>query len=230
MDLIKIINEAIENMPPDEHRSYVGASGIGSECWRSIWYSFKGVQGIPFTARQRRTFEIGKRLEDMVLDYIELAGFKLIRPAPGSKGIPCEDNEFPIFKGNMDGILFVTANHQVVLELKTAKSSEYKKFVESGVKIWKPTYYAQIQSYMGMKGLKHAVIIVINKDTSEWHAEWVEFDEIFFYELRAKAVMISEMEEAPAKINANPCYWICQSCKYKDLCHKPGATVEQPSP
>ena len=221
MDLVKIINEAIEKQPPDESRRYIGASGIGGDCARSIWYSYNGIEGKPWTARQKRTFEIGKRLEDMMLDYIELAGFKIDRPAKGTAGIPCIDEDFELFRGNMDGLLYLTDSHVVVLELKTAKESEYKKFVENGVKSWKPTYYAQLQSYMGMKKLKHAVIFVICKNTSEWHCEWIEYDDIVFHELRVKAMEIASADEPPEKINSNPCYWICQSCKFKDNCHKP---------
>ena len=227
MDLVKIIDEAILNQAPDEHRRYIGASSIGNDCGRSIWLSYNGVKGKPWTAKQRRTLEIGKRLEDMMLDYIELAGFKITRPEKGSNGIPCQDDEVPIFRGNMDGLLHLTDTHVVVLEIKTAKASEYKKFVDVGLKSWKPTYYAQLQSYMGMKKLKNAVIFVLNKDSSEWHCEWVEYDDIYFHELRVKALAISTVDDEPKKINENASYWICQMCKFKDVCHKPGEVIER---
>src|SRR5580698_6946628 len=108
MDLIKIIDDEISKIPDEEHRNYIGASSIGKDCKRAIWYSYKGIKGIPIPPKLRRTFEIGKRLEDMILDYIELAGFKIIRPAKGSKGIPCQDEELEFFKGHMDGLLYMT--------------------------------------------------------------------------------------------------------------------------
>lgn len=222
MDFIKILDEAIANIPADEPRRYIGASGIGNDCSRKIWNDYNGVQGKPITPRQRRTFETGKILEDMVLSYIELAGFKIIRPEPGSKGIPCHDEEFPLFQGNMDGLLYLTETNVVVLELKTAKSSEYKKFVDIGLKAWSPTYYSQVMSYMGMNKLKRALVIVLNKDNAEWHCEWIEFDEITYCELRSKAIYISQAETAPDKINNNPSWWQCQFCKFKENCHKPG--------
>lgn len=225
MDLIKIIDTAIINQPPDPIRPYIGASSIGNDCKRAIWYSYHNIACAPYTAKQKRTFEIGKRLEDMVLDYIELAGFKLVRGKPGTPGIPCQDEELEFFSGHMDGLLYLSDTHIVALELKTAKESEFKKFVNDGVKAWKPSYYAQVQSYMGMKKLQHAVIFVICKNTSAWHCEWIEYDDIFFHELRIKAAMIAETIEPPDKINNNPCYYICQMCKYKEHCHNPG-TVE----
>lgn len=224
MDLITIINNAIENLPPDEPRRYIGASSIGHDCMRYIWGNYHGVQGKPFTAKQRRTFEIGKRLEDMVLDYIELTGFKVERPKRGSAGIPCEDEIFPIFRGNMDGILHLNDSHRAIIEIKTAKASEFKKFCDNGLKSWSYTYYSQCQSYMGMTGIHSVFFVVISKDTSEWHGQWIVFDEVTYSELQAKAITVHNMSEPPPKINENPCFMVCQMCKYKDVCHKPGQT------
>lgn len=221
MDFIKIIDDAIANIPDEEPRRYIGASGIGNDCSLRIWNDYNCVPSKPITPKLRRTFDIGKRLEDMMLDYIEQAGFKLIRPQPGSKGIPCQDDEFPEFQGHMDALLFLTETNVVVLELKTANNAEYKKFVENGLKSWKPVYFSQVMSYMGMKKLKNAVIIVMNKDTSEWACEWIEFDEIMYSELRVKAINIAHAEEPPEKINNNPSWYMCQMCKYKEVCHKP---------
>ena len=222
MDFIKIIDDAIAIIPDEEPRRYIGASGIGHDCSRKIWNDYNCIAGKPITPKLRRTFDTGKRLEDMMLDYIELAGFKVIRPEPRSKGIPCNDEEFPLFQGHCDGLLYLTETNVVVLELKTANNSEYKKFVDVGVKAWKPVYYAQVMSYMGMRRLKNSVIIVLNKDNSDWHCEWVEYDDIVYSELRVKAWTIASAAEAPEKINNNPSWYMCQMCKYKEVCHKPG--------
>ena len=225
MDFIKLIDSAIEQSPPDAHRGYIGASSIGNKCLRSIYYGFVNTPTKPYSAKQQRTFEIGKRLEGMIIDYIELAGFRVQRPEPGQYGIPCNDDEIELFSGNMDGLLYLTESHVVVLEIKTAKASEYKKFVETGVKAWKPTYYAQLQSYMGMKKLNRALIVVLCKDNSDWHCEWVEYDDIVYHELRAKAQMVIDSVEPPPKINQNPCWYECQMCKYKEICHMPEPVV-----
>lgn len=220
MNLIKTLDESIVNQSPVEFRNYIGASSIGHPCDRSLWLSYQGVQGLPFTAKQRRTFETGHRLEGMVVDYIEQAGFRVQRPGDNEAGIPCHDSEVSCFRGNMDGVIYISGI-PFVLEIKTAKASEYKKFVDKGVMAWKPNYYAQSQSYMGMSGIGQAVIIVLNKDTSDWHSEYVYYDDIFYGELRAKAASISAREDMPDKIKADPSYYVCQMCKYKDFCHKP---------
>jgi len=194
----------------------------------SIWYSFNGTEGAPFSAKLKRTFEIGHRLEAMMLDYIESAGFNLLRVRANThdedftdqnKELDCQDSEIAIFQGHMDAILNLNEDHKIVLEIKTANDSEFNKFVKEKVQRWRPAYYAQVQSYMGMKEFKSALFIVLNKNTSDWHAEWVEYDPIAFHELRAKAQSISQATEPPPKINENPCYYVCNMCRFKQVCH-----------
>ena len=218
---IKTLDAAIEALHTDEHRPYIGASSIGNPCSRAIWYGYKGHQGKPFEAKLLRTFEIGKRLEGMIINFILKAGFTVEMPTESNNWLACEDKDYTVFRGHMDGILYLNENQPVVLEIKTAKQEEYKKFVEHGLKQWKPVYHAQCQSYMGMDGLKYTIFIVLNKNTSEWHAELITFDEIHYDELRAKSRMIAESEDPPERINKNPCYWVCQMCPYKEPCHNP---------
>lgn len=222
MDLKDLIDDAIMKQPPGEPRRYIGASSIGHSCMRYVWANFKGLEGKPLTAKQKITFEIGHRLEEMMLDYIELSGFKVERPQKGTPGIPCEDEIFPMFRGNMDGILHFNENHRAIIEIKTAKASEFKKFADHGLRSWRYSYYAQCQSYMGMTGIHSVFFIMLCKDSSEWHGEWITFDEIIYSELQAKAITAHGMLYPPDKINENPCFMICQTCKYKDICHKPG--------
>lgn len=219
MDILKLIDESIVKNNNKEHRAYVGASMIGHACERYIYLNLIGQEGLPFTAKQLRTFEIGKQLEKMILNYIEQAGFKL-KPVRYNH---CQDELISDFKGTCDGILQLSDTSDCILELKTAKNAEFQKFVNQGLKIWNQQYYAQCHAYMGMKNINRCLFVVINKDSSEWYSEWIEFDEILYTELQAKAVHILNQTEIPPKINENPCYWICQNCKFKDYCHKPKA-------
>ena len=224
MDFIKIIDDAIANLPEEERRPYIGASGIGNPCGRKIWNDYKGIQGKPITPRTKRIFLTGHILENMVMDYIESAGFKVVRPEPGSKGIPVHDPDFPLFCGHMDGLLYLTDTQVVVLEIKSANNAEFKKFVENGLKSWKVTYFSQVMSYMGMEKIKRALVVVLNKDTSDWACEWVDYDDIMYTELKVRAIGIAESVEPPDKINSNATWWQCQMCRYKEVCHKPGET------
>lgn len=220
MDLVSKINEAIANQPPDELRRYIGASSIGRPCSREIWYAFNGISGERPPAQLQKIFDVGKRLEGLVIDYIRLAGFLVASPTHENNHLFVEDAELPIFQGHMDGLLLLPNDSPVILEIKTAKSSSFQKFQNHGVRKWSDAYWSQIQSYMGMSGYKRAVIIAMNKDTSELHHEWVAYDDIFYHELRMKALAISSIGEPPERINKNASYFLCRNCTYKGICHE----------
>lgn len=221
MDLAKIVDESIVDCSNAGPRCYVGASGIGRACARAIWYDYHGVHGEPLTAQEERTMEIGRRLETMILDYFYNAGFKVDVAEKSVDGLLCVDSENPHFRGHMDGILYLSDNLPVVLEIKTAKADRFEKYIkeEGGVKAWSPIYFAQLQAYMGMRGLKDALFCIINKNNSDWRMEWVKYDDIFYHELKTKALRIVEMQEPPEKINNSPFYYACRMCKYKKICH-----------
>jgi len=106
-----------------------------------------------------------------------------------------------------------------IIEVKTAKDSSFRVFQKAGLQKWYPVYYAQVQAYMGMSGVKEAYVLAINKDTSELHDEHVAFDENYYNELCMKASRIASSITAPDKINNSPFYFVCRGCQYKSICH-----------
>jgi len=219
MDITAIITKSIAEIPPDEPRQYIGASSIGNDCSRAIWYSYVGADREEFPARLRTTFEIGKRLETLPLDYLEKAGFRIVRPAEDNDWLFFHDADILFFQGHADGLLLLENQSPAIVEIKTAKNSSFMTFKNKGLKVWSSTYYSQIQSYMGMSGYPRAVLIALNKDTSEFHHEWVEYDDIFYHEMKMRALSIGSTSKPPDKINRSPLYFICKRCSYKATCH-----------
>jgi len=219
LDISALITKTIAETRPDEPRRYIGASGIGKMCARAIWYGFVGAEQQPIPAGLRASFDIGKRLEGLLLDYMEQAGLNVVRPTEGNDHLFYQDSEIPLFQGHADGILIVPGGEQAIIEIKTAKSSSFSQFKSRGLRKWNETYFAQIQSYMGMSGYKRGVLVAINKDSSEIHHEWVEYDDVYYHELRCKAAVISVCEEPPEKINRSPLFVVCNMCPYKRICH-----------
>ncbi len=220
MDLTAKINEAIANKPPDELRRYIGASSIGRPCNREIWYGFNGFVGSNHPFHLKKIFDVGKQLESLLIEYVRLAGLLVATPIIENNYLFVQDKEIPIFQGHLDGILLVPHEGPVVLEIKTAKSSSFEKFKKHGLQRWSDGYYSQVQAYMGMSTYKRAVILAMNKDTSELHHEWLSFDESYYRELRMKALAISTIDTPPERINKNASYFLCQNCQYKGICHE----------
>lgn len=214
IDKLSKLIEISQSQVEDSLRDYIGASSIGSDCLRKIWYEYKGVKAKKVPSRFRRTWAIGKRLEGLVIEWLKDAGVS----------IELEDKtyyapETEVFRGHFDGII-VSGNDKSILEIKTAKDASFKIFVKSGLKIWNPQYYAQVQSYMGMSGINSAYILVLNKDNSEISDELVLFDVDFYQRLVEKALMISEAMLAPPRVHNSPIWYQCKMCKYNKVCHE----------
>jgi hypothetical protein len=216
-ELTKLIDAAIldSRISNGEHRSYVGASSIGGSCSRSIWYAYNNYPREPYTSQQLRTFSIGKRLEGIVLDCLEDAGLKIART-----WYDLSDKDIPEFQGHIDAMwCHDNGDAKAIIEVKTARDSSFKIFVNRGLKYWYPVYYAQIQSYMGMSDIHEAYVIALNKDNSELHDDKVLFDALYYEDLKRKVKGLLEAKDPPDKINNSPLYFVCRGCRFKSICH-----------
>ena len=211
------LSELIENMcyPEEEPRDYIGASNIGSECYRQIWYEFTGESGEPVSPKIKRTWEIGKALEVLILNWIESSGIEISRI-----WFDLKDKELSYFRGHVDAMCTKEGEAQYIIEIKTAKDASFNLFVKNGCKSWNSRYYAQLQAYMGMSGIHNAYILVLNKDNSSIMDECIEFDESYYESLKLKARMIYEATMPPPKISGSPLWFACKMCKFRKICHE----------
>jgi len=212
------LSALIEKTPieSNELRPYIGASSIGSPCARQIWYSYNLYESQPSPPRGQRNMEIGKRLEGMVLDWLERAGVEVIRPNEDNNFLSYVDSEHPYFRGHADALL---PKLNAVVDIKIINSSSFKQFVTKGLKAWSEIYYAQLQSYMGMGNIPNAFLLALNKDSADLHDEHIKFNSAYYDYLKMRAELIHECTNAPAKISENPCWWLCKMCRFKSLCH-----------
>lgn len=213
-DKLSKLIDLYQERDDDEERDYIGASSIGSDCLRQIWYQFNGVKAEKVPTKFRRTWAIGKNLENLIIDWLIDAGIRVER-----LNFTLESKVVPRFQGHIDSLIFF-GDRGSILEVKTAKDASFKIFVKKGVKIWNPQYYAQIQSYMGMLEVNSAYILVLNKDNSALSDEFVIFDPVFYKKLEEKAQMIYGAHVEPPRINGSPLWYQCKCCKFNKVCHQ----------
>lgn len=207
--------EKMQSRDDKQTRDYIGASGIGADCLRQIWYEFKGYEAESVPTKTRRTWAIGRHLESLILDWLSDAGITIVR-----QWADLQADGMAYFKGHLDSVWIKNGKPFAIIEIKTAKDASFNVFVKKGLRTWNPQYYAQIQSYMGMSGIHKAYIVVLNKDNSEIADELVEFDEAFYQTLKNKATMVANANVAPPKINGSPLWYQCKMCKFNKVCHK----------
>jgi len=212
--LSKLI-DAHQEKSVSEARNYIGASAIGSDCLRQIWYELKGFEGIGVSPKTRRTWAIGKNLEKLIMEWLAESGLSV-----ADTWYDLVDPELEFFKGHIDAMLLMEGKPNAILEIKTAKDASFKIFASKGLFIWNERYYAQIQSYMGMSGIHTAYILVLNKDNSDIADECVTFDAHYYELLKQKALMIYKAQVEPPRINGSPLWYQCKLCQFNKVCHK----------
>lgn len=227
----KHLLESVEVTEPVT-RDYLGASMIGKNCWRAIWYSFHFAsekKSLPI--RANRIFERGHLEEARVIKELQDAGVEVFKRI-GNKKVPLtgtideEQEEHVGFaghvKGHPDGRVsgIPESSQEHLLEIKTAKDSKFKEFLRNGVKDAARVYYSQVQWLMGKMKLKRCLFVVTNKNDESRYYERVYFDKDHFEELERKSLVIVTSISPPDKIHQSKNWIDCKFCDHRAVCHE----------
>ena len=219
------------------HRSHLGASLIGRECKRYLWYVFRWCLHEKTTGRQQRLFNRGHREEARFIEWLEGIGFK-VWFENRDEG-PNEKGEFPQYRisdvmghfgGSLDGIAVLPERYgieePVLLEFKTNGTGQgFNKLAEDGMPIAKPEHFAQTSTYGKKYNFRYCVYLNINKNDDSLHIEVVKLNHNLGEQMIMKAEQIIMSQTAPARLSDNPTFHKCGYCAMKDICHK-GAIPE----
>jgi len=205
----------------EEPRGYLGASSIGAECSRQLWYSFRKCSEPKFDARLYRLFNRGHREEPTFVE--ELRGIGCEVHEVGADGnqfevIACDGH----FKGHTDGAALGIPEAPKtwhLLEMKTSSAKLFAKVEKEGCEKANPKHFAQMQVYMHLTGLKRALYMVVNKDTDALYTERLRYDKTRSEAIIAKAQSIINATTPPERISDRPDAFACKFCDARELCH-----------
>ena len=219
------------------HRSHLGASLIGRECKRYLWYVFRWCLHEKTTGRQQRLFNRGHREEARFIEWLEGIGFKVWFENRDED--PNEKGEYPQYRisdvmghfgGSLDGIAVLPERYgiaePVLLEFKTnGTGAGFNKLADDGMPIAKPEHFAQTSTYGKKYNFRYCVYLNINKNDDSLHVEVVKLNHSLGEQMIMKAEQIIMSQTAPARLSDNPTFHKCGYCHMKEVCHK-GAVVE----
>jgi len=226
------INALIDHALVDAHglqppRGYLGGSRIGEPCARKLVYEVANVPvdpGQEFDGQTLRIFQAGHQFETLSIGWLRAAGFELRteRRDGGQFGFATAGGRL---RGHIDGVIVggpdVGLTWPALFEHKALNAKSWSDLVKRGVKISKPTYYAQLQIYMAYMELERALFTALNKDTEELYHEAVAFDPSAAQILSDKAVEIlraAEIGELPPRIAVSADFYLCRWCAYAKRC------------
>lgn len=212
--LDKIDSYLQESIKHKQQRDYMGASILGKECDRQLWYEYKEPIANQ-DARVERIFHFGHLLESYVISLLKNSGF-VVHHDDGSGQYGFKDEEIA---GHVDGVIIIE-DEPHLLEIKSASDKRFAEMVKKGVKLSDPVYYTQMQVYMKYMELDKGLFVAINKNDCAIHSEVIEYDPIEAEASVDRGKSIARMTELPDRKYKSPAFLGCKFCNYKEKCWK----------
>jgi len=217
------------------YRSHLGASVIGKECERSIFYAWRWVSNnsprgkkhepaSKAESRMRRLWNRGHLEEGRFIAMLLAANIAVYQQ--NEKGTQLQFKAFNgHFSGSCDAVLQGVPDLPVGVpclgEFKTHSDKSFEELKDDGVQKAKPDHYIQMQEYMEHFGLLYALYLAVNKNTEELHAEIVMYDKPVAQHFLERARRIVFADAVPDRIRgANPGFFTCKyMCDFADVCY-----------
>lgn len=223
--LPQVILPTIENIyntyyQNDWRRDHLGASLIGNECERSLWYTFHWAINPRFSQRMLRLFETGVREEERILNNLRKSGIEVYSTDPDTGNQIHYEMFGGHYAGSLDGIGvgFRESKAYHVIECKTSNTKAFKELCSKGVELTKFEHYCQMQQYMKWSGLDRAYYLCVAKETDEIYGERVRLDSALVKRLEAKAER-AIFSDSPLHKIGDVGNTKCRFCIHKDICH-----------
>lgn len=218
--------EAIYASYEREQKSFgsrLGASVIGRECERELWYSFRCCTRGAFSGRMLRLFETGQREEARLIENLRTIGVEVhnLDPETGKQfGFSDFGDHFTGYiDGAALGIIEAPATWHLC-EFKTYNSKRFELLKKHGVKAASYEHYCQMIVYMDYLGFDRGFYLAVCKDTDGLYSERIHSDPTFAAMLKEKARRIINAASPPPRISEDPGWWKCKTCDHRQTCHE----------
>ena len=204
------------------HRSHLGASMLGEECPRSLWYGFRWATKKLFPGRILRLFNRGHLEEARFIALLLMIGCRVLQQDENGK-------QYRISfanghgGGSGDGVaegIPDAPGQWVLLEFKTHGEKSFLELKKKGVRDAKFVHYVQMQTYMRKMGLAVALYGAVNKNTDELHLEMVALESTIGDQFMDRGEKIVYMDKPPTKMSESPGFYKCLYCDHRPVCHQ----------
>jgi hypothetical protein len=223
--LMSDVDEWCEKAFDDGPRNHLGASIIGHECARHLWFTWRWIKHKVHVGRMQRLFQDGHWYEERFIEMLRGIGCKItqvsedgkqqrIYAVDGHAGGSCDGtSELPERYGDL-----VKQYGPFLLECKTINTKGFSEFHD--VKESKPEHFAQMCVYGLKLGIRYAIYFIVNKNDSDVKIEVVELDWNHAQRMLDKAQFIIYSPIAPPRLSDNPSDYRCKMCDHWSVCHQ----------
>lgn len=212
----------------DGLRTHLGASLIGRECPRELWYNFRWYTKSEAEGRMLRLWNRGHLEEARFIALLRMIGCEVWQHDENGKQFRLTKNDGH-FGGSLDCVvrgLPDLPGEAVLGEFKTHNEKSFSKLVAEGVRSAKYEHFVQQNIYMGDQGLPWSLYLAVNKNNDDLYGELVPFDKETFLKHIDRAHYLIYANEPPTKLNPSPGWFKCKWCDQRQVCHY-GAAPER---
>ncbi len=227
--LVRLIDQVIlEEHASEPPRHYLGASSIGEECSRKLWYRYNGHKE-NFDAETLRRFSDGHDTEAKIIRWLERCpGIELY--TRGNEGTQIGFSNYDgRFKGHYDGIgrgFPQAPKTWHIVEIKCVGEKAFKELEKlkaqnekTAIELWKTEYSDQVQIYMHMEKLTRSIHIVSTPGARNLISVRSEYNKDRAEVLLMKAKRIIDSKVPLEKIGGRD-FWKCKMCSFRKICHE----------
>lgn len=211
-------------------RGYLGASGLGHECEKKLWYDFRRTKKERFDIKTIKRFQSGHFSEELMAYRLRLV------PEIELHTLNSKNEQFGIsafgghFSGHLDGaikgLLQAPKTWHVWEHKDSEKIKEVIKLKQSTdekeiLKKWNNIYYAQAQLYMGYTEMTRHYMTISSPGGRDEISIRTDFNKKDFEAFRLKAEKIIKAEDfnSLVQMSERADFYKCKWCHYNDICH-----------
>lgn len=206
-----------------EKRDYLGASYVGHDCARRVWYTHNTPQN--FDSDTLLRFADGHRSEAAMAEMLRrVHGVELWTEDGQGNQFGFEDGNF---KGHIDGVirgLLHAPRTTAIWEHKSTEAlSDFRKHKEKhgtkgALSQWNYTYYVQAQIYMHYFDLKRHYLTVASPGLRDFDSAWTEYDKAVALKYIDRAHKLLAQDTEPPRAYNSQTDWRCRMCPFSREC------------
>jgi len=205
----------------DPFRSHLGASGLGDDCHRKIYYDWRWFTRKKWPSRMLRLFNRGHLEEGRIIALLLMIGVEVYQQDANRKQFRisfASGHGGGAGDGWGVGIPDLPPGTKSLFEFKTYNDKRFKELQLNGVKIAKEQHYTQMQTYMRKMGLTVGVYFGVNKNDDDLYSEIIYLNPYWADEKLELGERLVYAKEPPKKISNSAGWYKCKMCDHYGVC------------
>lgn len=216
----------------EPRRTYLGASAIGDQCERKLWYSIRPeIPRRPLDAASLKRFEDGHYGESVMAERLRMVPGVELWTVDERTGGQIGGTLFGgRFGWHVDGVirgLLQAPDTPHVWEHKQVGQKKFDELLKLKREVgdkhtlerWDAVYYAQAVLYMELLDLGRHYLTVCTPGGREAASCRTEANPSMARALLAKAERVLSATEPPVRLSERPEFFRCKWCDFREVCH-----------